>query len=160
MRSPLLPFQTHLFRNTDTIEPILNDNKAQHDTNAGFHPQNNQANKINFHHSKTQNVTTNVATADHNNTLIKPYKPSNKIETGDSEQIPSPKDPKIIISPTEVNYHRKVTLKDAAIDTNWHKYKRTIRGHVQGLWWHLFQTLDRYWQNWSSTHVPSTQGQY
>ena len=27
-------------------------------------------------------------------------------------------DPKIITSPTEVNYHRKVTLKDADIDTN------------------------------------------
>ena len=62
---------------------------------------------------------TNVKTDDHNNTLIKQFRPSNKIETGDSKQLPSQeKDPKIITSPTEVNYHRKVTLKDADIDTN------------------------------------------
>ena len=64
-------------------------------------------------------MTNNVAAADNNNTSIKPFKPSNKIETSDSKQLPSPiKDPEIITSPTKVNYHRKVTLKDANIDTN------------------------------------------
>ena len=107
------------FQNANTIEPILNDNKLQHDINAEFHPQNNHVNKIISHHNKTQNVTTNVKADDHNNTSIKPFRPSNKVETGDSKQLPSLiKDPKIITSPTEVNYHRKVTLKDANIDTN------------------------------------------
>ena len=34
--------------------------------------------------NKTQSVTTNVTTPDHNNTSIKPFKPSNRIEIGDS----------------------------------------------------------------------------
>ena len=118
MKSPLLLLHTP-FQNANTIEPILNDHKPQCDTKTGLHPQSNQANKINFHHNKTQNVTTNVTTADYNNTSIKPFKPSNKIETCDSKQLPSPiKDPKIIALPAEINYYRKVTLKDANIDTN------------------------------------------
>ena len=47
------------FQNVN-IEPILNDHRAQHYTNADFHPQSNHANKISFHHNKTQNVTSNV----------------------------------------------------------------------------------------------------
>ena len=98
------------------LKPILNDHKPSHETNAGLHPQSNLVNKINFHHSKTLNVTTNVTTAHHNSTSMKPFKPSNKIKTGDSKQLPSPiKDPKIVTSPAEVNYHRKVTLKNASI---------------------------------------------
>ena len=118
MRSPSLSLQTPL-QNANTIKPILNDHKPQHDTNAGLHPQHNHANEINFHHNKTPSVTTDITTVDHNSTSIKPFKPSNKIETGDSKQLPSPiKDPKIITSPAEVRYHRKVTLKDADINTN------------------------------------------
>ena len=67
----------------------------------------------------------------HNNTSITPFRPSNKIEVPDSKQLPSLiKDTKIITSPTEVNNYRKVTLKDADIETK----KRTIRGHVPGYW--------------------------
>ena len=114
------------FWNTNTIAPNLNDYKPQHDTNAELHAQNNHANKINSQHSKTQHFTTD----DHKNTSIKPFRPSNKIETSDSKQLPFPiKDPKIITSPTEVNYHRKVSLKDADIDTN----TKDNRGHVQRL---------------------------
>ena len=92
------------FQNANMTEPILNDHKPQHDTNAGPHSQSNHANRINFHHNKTQNVTTNVATADHNNTSMKPLKPSTKLKQV-TVQLPSPiKDPKIITSPTEVNY--------------------------------------------------------
>ena len=41
------------------------------------------------------------------------------METHYSKQLQSTiKDPKIITSSAEVNYHRKVTLKDADIDTN------------------------------------------
>ena len=36
------------FWNANTIKPILNGHKPQHDTNAGLHPQSNHANKINF----------------------------------------------------------------------------------------------------------------
>ena len=68
------------FQNANTIEPILNDNKAQHDTNAELHPQSNHANKINSHHNKTQNITTNVRTDDHNNTSVKLFRPSNKLK--------------------------------------------------------------------------------
>ena len=105
------------FQNSNTIEPILNDHKLQHNTNTDLHPQSNHANKINFHHNKTQNVTTYIKEDDHNNTSIKPLRPSNRIEKGEIKQLPSPiKDPNIIISPTEVNYYRKVILK--GIDTN------------------------------------------
>ena len=62
---------------------------------------------------------TNVKTDDHNNISVKLFRPSNKIETIDSKQLPFQiKDSKIVTSPTEVNYHRKVTLKGADIDTN------------------------------------------
>ena len=72
--------------------------------------------KINFHHNKRQNVTTNVPTTDHNNTSIKPLEPSSEIETGGRKLLPCPiKDPKIITSPAEVNYHRKVTMKDVTL---------------------------------------------
>ena len=92
------------FQNAETIEPILNDHEPQYNTNAGLHPQSNHANKISLHHNKTQNVTTNVTTAHHNNTSIKTFKPSNKTETGDSKQLPSPiNDPTIIALPNEVD---------------------------------------------------------
>ena len=70
------------FQNANAIEPFLNDHKPQHDTNADLHPHSNHANKINSHHNKTQNYTINVKTDDHNNASIKPFRPSNKIETG------------------------------------------------------------------------------
>ena len=107
-----------LFQNANTIVPILNDHKPQHDTNAELYPQSSHANKINSYQNKAQNVNTNVTTDDHINTSMKPFRPSNRIETGDSKQFWSPiTDPKIITSPTEVSYHREVTLKDADIDT-------------------------------------------
>ena len=76
-------------QNANTIEPILNDHKLKHDTNAGIHPQSNHANKINFFYNKTQNVTTTLTTADHNDTSIKSFEPANKIEIGNSKQLPS-----------------------------------------------------------------------
>ena len=100
------------FQNAYAIKPILNDHKPQHDTDTDLHPQSNHLNKINFHHNKMQNVTTNVKADDHNNTSIRPFRPSNKIETYDTNQLPSPmKDPKIIVSPTEVNYHWKSSFE-------------------------------------------------
>ena len=43
---------------------------------------------------KHKNVTTTVKADYHNNTSIKPFRPSDKTETGDSKQILSPvKDP-------------------------------------------------------------------
>ena len=107
------------FQHTDTIKPILNDHKPQHDTNTGLHPHSYHANKINFHHIKTQNATANVKADDHNNTSIKPFWPFNKINTGYNKQLPSPtKDLKVITLLAEVNYHRKITLKDTDIGTN------------------------------------------
>ena len=78
------------FQNSNTIEPIQNDIKPQHDTNTDFHPQPDHGNKINSHQNKTKNVTINIKTDDHNNIPIKPFRQSNKIETGDSKQFPSP----------------------------------------------------------------------
>ena len=54
-------------------------------------------------------------------------RPSYKNGTGDSKHLPPPiKDPKIITLPTEVNYHRKVALMDADIDTN-------TKGQLEGM---------------------------
>ena len=41
------------FQNANTIKPILNDPKPQHETNTDLHPHSNHANKINFHDNKT-----------------------------------------------------------------------------------------------------------
>ena len=48
-------------------------------------------------------------------------------KTSDAKQCPSPiKDSKVIISPAEINYQRKVTLKDADIDKDTKKQLETL----------------------------------
>ena len=87
-------------------------------------------------------------------------KPSNKIEIGDSKQLLLPvHDPQIITSPAEVNYHRKVTLKDADIDTN-------TKGQLETMYKDYDDIFSKHVTDIGKTDVvqmpphPSTQGQY